>query len=63
MEKLKERQRAIVFARFAPDATPKTAAEKLGMTVDAVYKSLGRIQSVLLECIEQTIRDSRRNRK
>lgn len=63
MEKLKERQRAIVLARFAPDATPKTAAEKLGMTVDAVYKALGRIQSILLDCIEQAIRDSRRNRK
>ena len=63
MEKLKERQRDIILSRFAPEATTKSAAEKLGMTTDAVYKAIGRIQTVLLECIERAIQESGRERK
>jgi len=55
MEKLKPRQRDIILARFAPQATTKSVAEKLGMTTDAVYKALARIQATLLECIERVI--------
>ena len=63
MQKLKDRQRDIILSRFAPEATTKSTAEKLGMTADAVYKALGRIQSSLLECIERTIQESGRERK
>ncbi len=57
MEKLKIRQRQIVLERFAPEATTKSAAEKLGMTTDALYKALARIQAKLLECIETVLGD------
>ena len=63
MEKLKDRQRSIVLARFAPKATTKTTAEKLGMSTDAVYKALGRIQTALLECIERKLQGPERDRK
>lgn len=55
MEKLKVRERDIILTRFAPEATTKSAAAELGMTTDAVYKSLGRIQATLLKCIEQAL--------
>ena len=55
MEKLKARQREIILSRFAPEATTKSVAARLGMSTDAVYKSLGRIQATLLECIEEAI--------
>jgi RNA polymerase sigma-70 factor, ECF subfamily len=56
MEKLKARERAIVLSRFAPEATTKSVAARMGMTTDAVYKSLSRIQAALLKCIEEAIR-------
>ena len=55
MEKLKARQREIITLRFAPEATTQSVAAQLGMTTDAVYKALSRIQATLLECIEQAI--------
>jgi RNA polymerase sigma-70 factor, ECF subfamily len=55
MEKLKARERDIVLSRFAPEATTRSAAARLGMTADAVYKALGRIQAALLKCIEERI--------
>ncbi len=55
MEKLKARERNIVLSRFAPEATTKSVAAELGMTTDAVYKSLSRIQATLLKCIEQAL--------
>lgn len=55
MERLDQRQRGIVLARFAPEATTRSAAAELGMSTDAVYKALGRIQAVLLRCIEQAL--------
>ena len=60
MEKLKARERDIILSRFAPEATTKSVAARLGMTTDAVYKSLGRIQATLLKCIEETINDSQK---
>jgi RNA polymerase sigma-70 factor, ECF subfamily len=57
MEKLKARERDIVLSRFAPEATTKSVAARLGMTAAAVYKSLGRIQATLLKCIEETINE------
>ena len=60
MEKLKARERNIILSRFAPAATTKSVAARLGMTTGAVYKSLGRIQATLLKCIEETINDSQK---
>jgi RNA polymerase sigma-70 factor (ECF subfamily) len=59
MERLNERQRGIMLARFAPEATTLSAAEQLGMSTDAVYKAVSRIQAVLLRCIEQAVQQRR----
>ena len=56
LEQLKAHQRNIVLSRFAPEATTKSVAARLGMTTDAVYKALGRIQTTLLKCIEERTR-------
>lgn len=56
LDQLKAQQRDIVLSRFAPDATTKSVAAQLGMTTDAVYKALGRIQTTLLKCIEERTR-------
>lgn len=55
LEKLKASQREVILARFAPGATTKSVAAQFGMTLDAVYKSLSRIQSTLLECVQQNV--------
>jgi RNA polymerase sigma-70 factor, ECF subfamily len=56
MKKLKSRERNMIVLRFAPDATTKTVAERLDMSVDAVYKAVSRIRTTLLKCIEQTLK-------
>jgi RNA polymerase sigma-70 factor, ECF subfamily len=59
VEKLKTRQRDIIFSRFAPEATTKSTAAELGMTTEAVYKAVQRIQATLLQCIEEHIGSKR----
>jgi RNA polymerase sigma-70 factor (ECF subfamily) len=55
IEQLKPREREIVLLRFAPGATTKTVAERLGMTTDAIYKAISRAQSALLKCVEGVV--------
>jgi RNA polymerase sigma-70 factor, ECF subfamily len=57
VEKLEPRQRQLVLSRFAPEATTKTVAARLGMSTEAVYKALSRVQATLLRCIERAIGD------
>jgi RNA polymerase sigma-70 factor, ECF subfamily len=60
VEMLDPRHREIVLLRFAPAATTKSVAARLGMTADAVYKALSRIQATLLKCIERAIEDEKK---
>jgi RNA polymerase sigma-70 factor, ECF subfamily len=60
MDKLKVRERDLILSRFAPEATTKSVAARLGMTTAAVYKSLSRIQATLLKCIEQAIHEPKK---
>lgn len=55
VEKLDARQRQLVLSRFAPDATTKSVAARLGMSTEAVYKALSRVQTTLLRCIERAM--------
>jgi RNA polymerase sigma-70 factor, ECF subfamily len=57
VETLKPREREIILLRFSQEATTKSVAEQLGMTTDAVYKAISRVQTVLLKCIEQALGD------
>jgi RNA polymerase sigma-70 factor (ECF subfamily) len=53
--KLKERDRELLLLRYSHGATTKSVAERVGKTLDAVYKALNRIQDKLLECTHQAL--------
>jgi len=52
---LGETDRALVHRCYAGIGSFKAVAVELGRPVNAVYKSLGRIRSVLFECIERRL--------
>ena len=53
--KLGRRDRELIAARFKEGATPRTAAESIGRSVDTVYKAMARIRKALYDCIERTL--------
>jgi len=55
LRKLPERDRELVHLRYEYDATTKSVAQRLGRSVDAVYKALNRIHVQLLYCIRRTL--------
>ncbi len=55
LRKLPERDRELIHLRYEYDATPKSVAQRLGGSVDAVYKALNRIHVQLLYCIRRTL--------
>lgn len=56
--KLSPKDRGLIDLRYEPDATTKCIAEKVGRSVDAVYKALNRIHEQLLDCIDRTMEDT-----
>ena len=54
--KLNAGDRDLIERRYQPGATTKSVASAVGRSVDAVYKSLNRIHSSLLECITRVLR-------
>jgi RNA polymerase sigma-70 factor, ECF subfamily len=55
LTKLPEQGRRLIELRYEPDATCKGVAERLGKSVESVYKALGRAHDALLRCVERTI--------
>lgn len=55
LEKLKARDRELVHLRYQPEATTQSVADRVGRSVDAVYKALNRIRQSLWECINRTL--------
>jgi RNA polymerase sigma-70 factor, ECF subfamily len=55
LEKLSEKDRALISQRYLEGATTKTVAVTVGRSVDAVYKSLQRIRGTLLACVRRTL--------
>ena len=51
LEKLTDRDRALVMSRYESDATVKDVAQRTGRTVEAAYKALSRIRQSLLDCV------------
>jgi RNA polymerase sigma-70 factor (ECF subfamily) len=55
LEKLQRRDREILSERFKEGATVRSAAECVGLSVDAFYKALARIRRLLDECVTRTL--------
>lgn len=55
--KLKPQDRELLDLRYEPGGTPKSIAQRVGRSPDAIYKALNRIHEQLMECIDQTIED------
>ncbi len=55
LEKLRQKDRDLVRYRYNPGATARNVADRVGRSVDAVYKSLRRIHETLFECIDRTL--------
>ena len=59
MEKLPDRQRHLVCAAYAGDATMKEVAARTGCTPTSLYKAVNRVRSQLLECMQRSLQEAR----
>jgi len=55
LEKLRWGDRELLAERFKEGATARSAAERVGLSVDAFYKALARIRRLLDECVTRTL--------
>jgi RNA polymerase sigma-70 factor, ECF subfamily len=60
MARLSQQDRELVRLRYEPGATIEDVARQVGRSAKAVYNALGRIRGWLLECIERTVSERRR---
>jgi RNA polymerase sigma-70 factor, ECF subfamily len=56
LERLPDRERALLEARYRGEIAAEELARQAGTTVFAVYKSLDRIHGRLLECLQRKLR-------
>lgn len=55
LQKLSERDRQIIALRYEAGTSPQSVAERMGRSSKAIYESLDRIRSRLLDCIGRTL--------
>jgi RNA polymerase sigma-70 factor, ECF subfamily len=55
LQKLAERDRTLILHRYQPSATTRSLAETLGRSLQGTRKSLHRIRSMLLHCVQRTL--------
>jgi RNA polymerase sigma-70 factor (ECF subfamily) len=55
VEKLPPRGRELLTHRFTEGATTQTTAERVGLSVEAVYKALAKVRQTLFECAQKMI--------
>ena len=55
IEKLSPQDREMIRLRYQPEATTQDVAERVGRSIQAVYKALNRIHGQLLLCIRRTL--------
>lgn len=55
LQKLSDKDRRLVDARYQPGATATTVAEQLGRSTEAVYKSMQRLRQTLYDCIQRQL--------
>ena len=53
LDKLNERDRKMVMARYEEDGGIDWAAQSSGRTTQAVYRALGRVKALLRDCVRQ----------
>jgi RNA polymerase sigma-70 factor (ECF subfamily) len=53
--KLPQRDRDLLAERFKEGATPLSTAERVGRSVEAVYKAMARIRKALSDCVARTL--------
>jgi RNA polymerase sigma-70 factor (ECF subfamily) len=55
LDKLPIHQRELVLRVYSAGQKIKPIAEEIGVTPNALYKTLGRLRLILLRCIEETL--------
>lgn len=55
LEKLSERDRTLVMARYEAGGSPASAAEQASRPIKSVYQSLIRIRRALFDCVSNSI--------
>jgi RNA polymerase sigma-70 factor (ECF subfamily) len=55
LDKLSSKDRELILLRYEPGVTTQLAAERTGRSAKAIYESLNRIRTLLLECIRQAL--------
>lgn len=55
LEKLPDADRELISQRYLSDTDMHAMAEQLGRSEKSLYRSLARIRSMLLECIQRTM--------
>ena len=59
IERLGARDRDLLAARYADGATTQSAAARVGRSLEAVYKALGKIRQALFDCVTRTLAKER----
>jgi RNA polymerase sigma-70 factor (ECF subfamily) len=55
IEKLSPRDRELLTLRYADGGTTQSTSERLGRSVDAVYKAVSKLRELLFNCVQRTI--------
>jgi RNA polymerase sigma-70 factor (ECF subfamily) len=55
VEKLPARDRELLSCRFAEGATTQSTSERVGRSVEAVYKALAKLRQALFDCVQRTL--------
>lgn len=55
LRKLPAHSRTLIELRYEPGSSPKAVAQRLGRSVESVYKALSRTHEALMQCIEQKL--------
>jgi RNA polymerase sigma-70 factor (ECF subfamily) len=58
--KLSEQDRKLIDLRYEPGATVQSVARQVGRSTKAVYNALGRIRGWLLDCVQRSVAQRRR---
>ena len=55
VSRLPDRAKTLVQLKYAEDSPVKSVAARVGLSADAVFKSLSRIRLKLMECVNRTL--------
>lgn len=58
LKRVPERSQAVLRARFADELSYQQIGERLGMTIEAVRKSLFRLKKQVRSCVESSLREA-----